>query len=97
MPPALNSLLFAAMFAGPFLAYLAAARWPYARRWHLVAAATIGAGIPAAIWAASGALVGLTISDTGPVVLIATAFGAFIGLCGIAARSLGPWLSGRPD
>ena len=97
MSETLSSLLYAAMLGGPFLGYFLAARWPHARRWHLVAAATIGAGLPAAIWAALSALTGLTIFDTGPFALAATMFGTFIGLCGVAARSLGGWFFGRPD
>jgi len=80
--------------AGPFIGFYLMLRRPDHARWQLVLSAALGAGLPVLIAVAG---VGGEHGSPGLMVyvLLAMAYGAFVGACGVLARSLGAWLSRR--
>ena len=89
------TMIFALSFTGPFVGYFLMLRDRNRPRWHAVVGAIIGGGLPATVWGAAIALEGIAFVDSMPYVIAAMMYGAFIGLGGLAARSLGAWFS-RP-
>ena len=82
--------------AGPIIGFTLMLRRPDHTRWQLIVAAALGAGLPALVAVASAAAVESSASPGLVVyVLLAMAYGAFVGLCGVLARGLGVWLSKR--
>ena len=80
----------------PILSFQVARRRPGHTRAQLMVAAAIGGGISGAIVAVVGTLAGASIVDAFPFGVFTFGFGVFVGLLGLAALSLGRWLSRLP-
>jgi hypothetical protein len=80
----------------PILAFLVARRRPGHTRAQLVTAAAIGGGISGAIVAIVSTMGGASIEDAFPFAIFTLGFGVFVGLLGLAALTLGRWLSRLP-
>lgn len=87
------TMIFALSFIGPFVGYFLMLRDGNRPRWHIVVGAIIGGGLPATVWGAAITLEGVPLVVSVPYVIAAMVYGALIGVAGLAARSLGSWLS----
>ena len=80
----------------PLLAFQFVRRRAAHTRAQLVIAAAIGGGVSGAVAAVVGTMSGASFEDAFPLAVFSLGFGAFVGLVGVVALSLGRWLSRLP-
>jgi hypothetical protein len=88
-------VLYALMLALPIAGYVRAVRLGQTRR-QVLAGAMVGGGFAGALMALVSAGIGAEVGDAAPYAVIGLVCGAVVGFGGLAARSLGRWLSREP-
>jgi hypothetical protein len=84
------------MIGSPILGFELVRGRPGHTRAHLVLGAAVGGGLAGAVLAIVASTTGASFENVFPVAVFSLGFGAFIGLVGLAAFSLGRWLSRLP-